>query len=280
MTVTCMADRAPEQDQHMAITMNTRGTSVPYFTIGKSGTTIYQGDVDPSLFYVCKDGDIWIDTSALSIHIRTQTATWAAPRLGDLSVDGTALISASSLSVVTSPTGALLVNTSGTGPAKITTTNQGGLDISTAGTGLPLFVNGLQWPSATPTSGQVLGVGESNQLTWTSPILTTENLANNVTTAYGYVPMPRHTVTTVATNYSVQLSDSIVLANGAITVTLPAAASVYSGKSFTVKRISASGTVNLEVSGGGTIDGNTQIAISTVYTSITVVSDGTAYWAI
>ena len=47
----------------MAVTINARGTSVPYFKIGKSGTTFYQGDADPSNTYTINTNDIWFDTS-------------------------------------------------------------------------------------------------------------------------------------------------------------------------------------------------------------------------
>ena len=55
----------------MAVTINARGTSVPYFKIGKSGTTFYQGDSDPSGSYTINANDVWFDTSnqLLLMHI-------------------------------------------------------------------------------------------------------------------------------------------------------------------------------------------------------------------
>lgn len=58
-----------EQETYMAVTLNARGTSVPYFTIGKAGTTLYQGPNDPSLEYTPETGDYWFDTTDGTIKI-------------------------------------------------------------------------------------------------------------------------------------------------------------------------------------------------------------------
>ena len=60
----------------MSVTINAKGTSVPYFTIGKGGVTIYQGTTDPALSYTVKEGDYWLDTSTLNIKVRDGTSTW------------------------------------------------------------------------------------------------------------------------------------------------------------------------------------------------------------
>lgn len=59
----------------MSVTINARGTSVPYFTIGKNGATIYQGKFDPRPTYTPKNGDIWIDTEDSIIKIWVQTGS-------------------------------------------------------------------------------------------------------------------------------------------------------------------------------------------------------------
>lgn len=60
----------------MAITINAKGTSVPYFKIGKGGTTVYQGALDPSLEYIIETGDIWFDTNSNTVRHRLSTDTW------------------------------------------------------------------------------------------------------------------------------------------------------------------------------------------------------------
>jgi hypothetical protein len=60
----------------MAVTLNTRGTTVPYFKIGKGGTTIYQGDNDPSNTYNINTGDIWIDRTTEKLKFRDAVGAW------------------------------------------------------------------------------------------------------------------------------------------------------------------------------------------------------------
>ena len=60
----------------MSVIINAKGTSVPYFTIGKGGVTIYQGATDPALSYTVIEGDYWLDTSTLSIKVRSGVSTW------------------------------------------------------------------------------------------------------------------------------------------------------------------------------------------------------------
>ena len=79
----------------MAVTINARGTSVPYFKIGKSGTTFYQGDADPSAAHTINENDVWFDTSNNTIKFRV-SSTWSGITTasdltvtGDLTVQGT-----------------------------------------------------------------------------------------------------------------------------------------------------------------------------------------------
>ncbi|MDA8882961.1 hypothetical protein N9I00_00980 [bacterium] len=56
----------------MAVTLNARGTTVPYFKIGKRGTTIYQGNTDPvAESYYVNNGDIWIDNNINKVKFRS-----------------------------------------------------------------------------------------------------------------------------------------------------------------------------------------------------------------
>lgn len=64
----------------MAITLNAKGTSVPYFKIGKSGTTLFQGADDPHVSggYSVQTNDIWFDTAGKTLKFRTSSQTWQA----------------------------------------------------------------------------------------------------------------------------------------------------------------------------------------------------------
>ena len=64
----------------MAITLNAKGTSVPYFKIGKSGTTLFQGNNDPHITdgYNVQTNDIWFDTDVRTLKFRTAENTWQA----------------------------------------------------------------------------------------------------------------------------------------------------------------------------------------------------------
>ena len=72
----------------MAVTINARGTSVPYFKIGKSGTTLYQGDADPSSTYSVNTNDIWFDTSNGTVKFRVSNSWSGITTASDLTVTG------------------------------------------------------------------------------------------------------------------------------------------------------------------------------------------------
>lgn len=72
----------------MAVTINAKGTSVPYFKIGKSGTTFYQGDSDPSSTYTINTNDVWFDTSNGTVKFRVSNAWSGITTASDLTVTG------------------------------------------------------------------------------------------------------------------------------------------------------------------------------------------------
>lgn len=80
-------------------------------------------------------------------------------------------------------------------------------------------------------------------------------------------------ITTKTANYTVALTDSVIVGNGAtVTITLPSATTATAGKVFTVKNIN---TANLTIaSAAGTIDGATTKVLAR-WASATVISDGT-----
>ena len=120
----------------MAVTINARGTSVPYFTIGKLGVTVYQGAVDPSQTYSINNGDYWLDSENNSLKVRA-TSSWVAPQLADITFVGNII------STVT------------------------GQDLHLqAASGNNLILNDNQWPAADGTAGQVLSTNGAGMLSF------------------------------------------------------------------------------------------------------------------
>lgn len=87
------------------------------------------------------------------------------------------------------------------------------------------------------------------------------------------------TATTTLTN-----NDFVVLADpsgGAITVNLPAVASVQPGRQYTVRTTGTTNAVTLDGSGSETIDGATTKALASgAIHGATIVSDGTAWYTV
>lgn len=87
-------------------------------------------------------------------------------------------------------------------------------------------------------------------------------------------------LTTKTSNYTMLPLDGIVLANGAITITLPdvASATTVIGKRYTVKNI---GTATVTVAPqSGTIDGAANFSMTVQYSSVDVVTDGTNWFTV
>jgi hypothetical protein len=72
----------------MAVTINAKGTSVPYFKIGKQGTTFFQGTSDPSSTYTVNTNDIWFDTTNGTVKFRVSNAWSGITTASDLTVTG------------------------------------------------------------------------------------------------------------------------------------------------------------------------------------------------
>lgn len=94
-------------------------------------------------------------------------------------------------------------------------------------------------------------------------------------------------IATLTANTTLTILNSTALVDatsGAITITLPTAASMFDtvtgiGSTFVVKKIdSSANNVSVVVSGGATIDGIATQVLSTQYSSITVQSNGTSYF--
>lgn len=82
------------------------------------------------------------------------------------------------------------------------------------------------------------------------------------------------------TNYAMVPLDGLVLANGAITITLPdvSQANVVIGKRYTVKNI-GTGTVTINTV-AGTIDGAATFSLTVQYSSVDFVTDGTNWFTV
>ena len=141
----------------MAVTINAKGTSVPYFKIGKQGTTFYQGDADPSNTYTINTNDIWFDTSNGTVKFRVSNAWSGITTASDLTVTGDILPSADVTYDLGSPSkmwkdiyvgpGSLYVNgkkviEDDSGAIHITTDVNEDLKLSTTGTGTLKLISG------------------------------------------------------------------------------------------------------------------------------------------
>jgi hypothetical protein len=88
---------------------------------------------------------------------------------------------------------------------------------------------------------------------------------------------------TKTSSYTITASDTVVFADatsGAVTITLPAA-SGNSGYRFYVKRIdNSANSCTVGRTGADTIDGQTSLSLPLQYTSLTLVSNGSAWYII
>lgn len=108
---------------------------------------------------------------------------------------------------------------------------------------------------------------ESGGMRWKTPNSTVITIGGNVTS--------------VATNYTVLVSDLFVFASGGaqgITVTLPAASK---GGCITIKKSdSGAGEVTIATASNETIDGHKSYSLTAPYDKIALVSDGTAWYIV
>jgi hypothetical protein len=145
----------------MSVVLNAKGTSVPYFAIGKNGITIYQGGSNPANTYTVKAGDYWLDTSTNSIKVRSSVSTWVAPSLSNLDFT-TNTVSVSGVSadipLNLSSKGAESVFLNTNGSARLQATSAGNIIVgsgalATSATDGFLYVTGAPGvPNGTPTS--------------------------------------------------------------------------------------------------------------------------------
>jgi hypothetical protein len=91
----------------------------------------------------------------------------------------------------------------------------------------------------------------------------------------------------VADAYTLSVTDDHVLlvdtSGGAVTVTLPAAASAHDGRSGVVYRVvclSVANDVTIDGAGSETIDGAATATVSGAYAGQTVTTDGTSWYTL
>ena len=108
----------------MAVIFNAKGTTSPYFLLGKGGTTLYQGSSDPTGSYSASTGDVWFDTNANTLKFRNSgnnaweqgsiDITGNATISGNLTVNGTTTIIDTTNTAIQDPLLLLSRGTTGT----------------------------------------------------------------------------------------------------------------------------------------------------------------------
>ena len=86
----------------------------------------------------------------------------------------------------------------------------------------------------------------------------------------------------VTKNANYNATDNVILCQAGaagFTVTLPNT-SITAGKVYYIKKISGAGNITINVTGGVQIDGGAAYPLSTLYSNVQVVWDGTQYWVI
>jgi hypothetical protein len=199
----------------MSITLNAKGTSVPSFTIGKNGTTLYQGTADPSLFYTMRAGDYWLDNYDNQQWVwNATTSAWNAPKLADLTFTGSTIATTNAdLTVSTSGDNAHITFAGDTGPGIITASAGQDLYIDpTLGGGTHLVLIDNRWPSADGTANQVITTNGNGILSFTTiNRIGSPAPATTATTGHAYIPVTTGTPTgvpTAITGYAPMVADS------------------------------------------------------------------------
>ena len=176
----------------MSVTISAKGTSVPYFTIGKTGVTIYQTLTDPSITYSMRDGDYWLDKSLNALKVWTVVGnTWQAPRLADLHFVSNSIVAPGGQDLVLSidPNHYVSVDAGNTGPALVTSSNSQDLHINPAvGGGQYLVLCANRWPAADGTANQLLMTDGNGTLSFVTPGAAWDSLTVSPGPASGIPP--------------------------------------------------------------------------------------------
>lgn len=217
----------------MSVTINAKGTSVPSFTIGKGGVTLYQGSTDPSLAATPKNSDLWFDSANNSINIR-QSGAWIAPAIGQL----------------TFPTG----------------TGTSGQVLTTNGSGILSFTTPSGVSSITGTANQVIASASTGAVTLSLPQdIGTTSAPTFVGTNITGIPnagLAHNSITVGSTNIALgatsttlagltSVSTSALTSAGALAITSANGTTTTSALNITSGSVSSSTTgSNIVVTGG------------------------------
>jgi hypothetical protein len=193
----------------MSVTISAKGTSVPYFTIGKTGVTIYQSLSNPHDSYSLRDGDYWLDKSLNALKVwSVATNSWQAPRLADLHFVANSIVAPGGQDLIVSldPNQFLDINAGGSSPALITTNSGQDLHINPAVAGgqyLVLCAN--RWPTADGTANQLLMTDGHGTLSFVTPGAAWDSLTVSPGAGSGippgYIPQVSSKPVNVPTNY-------------------------------------------------------------------------------
>lgn len=190
----------------MQVTTNFKGTLYPSFTIGKNGTTLYQGAEDPTPTYTINAGDYWLDSSDNSLKVWSSgTSSWHAPKLADITfVDSTISTESDDLILQTNGLNAKVTFAGDTGPGIITASSSQNLYIDPSiGGGADLILIDNKWPSSDGTVGQVMTTDGSGNLSFsTINTVGSPSPSTTSTTGFGYIPVTTGTPTGIPTSIS------------------------------------------------------------------------------
>lgn len=92
----------------------------------------------------------------------------------------------------------------------------------------------------------------------------------------------RKAIRTISAAYTATGGDDVILVNttgGSVTVTLPPAGTHY-GHTYYVKKLVAANTVTIDGNASETIDGATTVALTTQWGTVTLVSNGVAWFTL
>ncbi len=175
----------------MTIMTNVQGTCSPYFKIGKTGITLYQGTTNPQITYTMRDGDMWFDTTSGAInHWYSSTTSWGAPRLANINFSGNTIVSATAtdLTLKTNAGNSVIVEAV-TGSSTLSAPASRDLHL-TKSSGGALYLNSNKWPDADGSANQVIRTNGSGVLQWTTIRVTSQLISGTFTPATGSTTIP------------------------------------------------------------------------------------------
>lgn len=154
----------------MTVTLNAKGTSSTSFKIGKHGTTLYQGTAIDAATAV--SGDFYFDTDTGSLLYKGATPAWQNLVFDDITflnnsiittTGNSAILLGSDITITPELAGDVIVGTPGPGTIEANTGETLSL-IAPSG----LILNGITYPAADGTTGQVLTTNGSGVLSFTT----------------------------------------------------------------------------------------------------------------